>query len=459
MLPESENAEEAWQKSCCKKVETQYTAWNAFIFNERFNSFYQWVSTTKNGWTENQLTLSVVKLTKKFALEEPTPIIDQMCIECTQHESIINESVDKISCYLFATTKYCHGSTAQGQTLGTWESYILALRHEGPCGKCGDRCCESAQIRGTVIKHVHILHWWSSNYERWFRIVGEVAECMCSNGVKMLIRTRPDILCTVNALVRVVTKWNRACAKPLPRLKSFLQMHFGTSTILSCWRQSQWMQARSVPRPPCCWIIGRFKVNIWCNGLYIWWSYICTNVRNKRQCCCAALNLKWYHKVLGFCDWRVRTSCRAQCDPSRLLKSQNSQTTKNHWSRSTKRTRVQQSCLYMFICEDNEVVMKMVIKGRRPHVRFVSRRHRVNLDGLFGRVNLESNISVKCVYTNQQIADYFNERFFHTLQVGWADDFVWCGFWIFPSLLNICRSLFQYACACRVETKPCASHV
>ena len=47
MLPESENAEEAWQKSCCKKVETQYTAWNAFIFNERFNSFYQWVSTTK----------------------------------------------------------------------------------------------------------------------------------------------------------------------------------------------------------------------------------------------------------------------------------------------------------------------------------------------------------------------------------------------------------------------------
>ena len=174
---------------------------------------------------------------------------------------------------------------------------------------------------------------------------------MCSNGVKMLIRTRPDILCTVNALVRVVTKWNRACAKPLPRLKSFLQMHFGTSTILSCWRQSQWMQARSVPRPPCCWIIRRFKVNIWCNGLYIWWSYICTNVRNKRQCCCAALNLKWYHKVLGFCDWRVRTSCRAQCDPSRLLKSQNSQTTKNHWSRSTKRTRVQQSCLYMFICE------------------------------------------------------------------------------------------------------------
>ena len=173
----------------------------------------------------------------------------------------------------------------------------------------------------------------------------------------------------------------------------------------------------------------------------------------------AALNLKWYHKVLGFCDWRVRTSCRAKCDPSRLLKSQNSQTTKNHWSRSTKRTRVQQSCLYMLICEDNEVVMKMVIKGRRPHVRFVSRRHRVNLDGLFGRVNLESNISVKCVHTNQQIADYFNERFFPTLQVGWADDSVWCGFWIFPSLLNICRSLFQYACVCRVETKPCASHV
>ena len=41
----------------------------------------------------------------------------------------------------------------------------------------------------------------------------------------------------------------------------------------------------------------------------------------------------------------------------------------------------QEALLYVF--EDNEAVIKMIIKGTSPTMRFVSRTHRVALDWLF----------------------------------------------------------------------------
>ena len=46
----------------------------------------------------------------------------------------------------------------------------------------------------------------------------------------------------------------------------------------------------------------------------------------------------------------------------------------------------QEALLYVF--EDNEAVIKMIIKGRSPTMRHVSRTHRVALDWLFDRINL-----------------------------------------------------------------------
>ena len=41
----------------------------------------------------------------------------------------------------------------------------------------------------------------------------------------------------------------------------------------------------------------------------------------------------------------------------------------------------------LYIFEDNEAVTKMIIKGRSPTMRHVSRTHRVALDWLFDRIN------------------------------------------------------------------------
>ena len=63
----------------------------------------------------------------------------------------------------------------------------------------------------------------------------------------------------------------------------------------------------------------------------------------------------------------------------------------------------QEALLYVF--EDNEAVIKMIIKGRSPTMRHVSRTHRVALDWLFDRINLDSKIQIKYIDTKNHIVD------------------------------------------------------
>ena len=69
-----------------------------------------------------------------------------------------------------------------------------------------------------------------------------------------------------------------------------------------------------------------------------------------------------------------------------------------------------ESQLYIF--EDNEAVIKMIIKGRSPTMRHVSRIHRVAHDWLFDGINLESTIQTKHVDTKNQLADMLTKRSF-----------------------------------------------
>ena len=63
----------------------------------------------------------------------------------------------------------------------------------------------------------------------------------------------------------------------------------------------------------------------------------------------------------------------------------------------------QDALLYLF--EDNDAVIKMIIKGRSPTVRHVSRTHGVALDWLFDRINLDPKIQLKYIDTKNQLAD------------------------------------------------------
>ena len=59
----------------------------------------------------------------------------------------------------------------------------------------------------------------------------------------------------------------------------------------------------------------------------------------------------------------------------------------------------------LYVFEDNEAVIKMLIKERSPSTRHVSRTHRVALDWLFDRINLDSKIQIRYIDTKHQLAD------------------------------------------------------
>ena len=46
----------------------------------------------------------------------------------------------------------------------------------------------------------------------------------------------------------------------------------------------------------------------------------------------------------------------------------------------------------LYVFKDNEVVIKMIIKSRNPTMRHASRTHRVALDWLFDKFDLDSKI-------------------------------------------------------------------
>ena len=48
----------------------------------------------------------------------------------------------------------------------------------------------------------------------------------------------------------------------------------------------------------------------------------------------------------------------------------------------------------LYVFEDNEAAIKMIIRGRSPTIRHVSRTHRVAVDWLFDRINLDSEIQI-----------------------------------------------------------------
>ena len=63
----------------------------------------------------------------------------------------------------------------------------------------------------------------------------------------------------------------------------------------------------------------------------------------------------------------------------------------------------QEALWYVF--EDNEAVIKMIVKGRSSTMRHVSRTHRVALDWLFDRIYLDPKNQIKYIETKNQLAD------------------------------------------------------
>ena len=66
--------------------------------------------------------------------------------------------------------------------------------------------------------------------------------------------------------------------------------------------------------------------------------------------------------------------------------------------------------------EDNEAVIRMIMKGRSPHFRHVSRTDRVCVDWLHERINLDSSMFSRYVGTREQLAAFLTNGAFATIK-------------------------------------------
>ena len=115
-----------------------------------------------------------------------------------------------------------------------------------------------------------------------------------------------------------------------------------------------------------------------------------------------------------FCSWNISRvsdgSGQSESDVHKRHKSQKKINAMENIDPPNVQSARQETLLCVF--EDNEAVIKMIIKGRSPTMRHVSRTHRVALDRLFDRKNLDSKIQSKYIDTKNQRADILTKRNF-----------------------------------------------
>ena len=70
----------------------------------------------------------------------------------------------------------------------------------------------------------------------------------------------------------------------------------------------------------------------------------------------------------------------------------------------------------LVIMEDNDAVIKMIIKGRTNKLRHVPRTHRIDLDWLFTVMREDPGLFIKYINTKEQIADIFTKGMFTAQQ-------------------------------------------
>ena len=230
---------------------------------------------------------------------------------------------------------------------------------------------------------------------------------------------RPDILWSVNKLARSITKWTKACDKGLSRLISF---HHTCEYKQYCFVGNTAKQCR----------LGLFQDSdiagdledskstsggtlcIFGSHTFFFQSVGC--VRNKLQFHTVQQNPKsslwtldwdgtgfshviygiWLFFVLGNTtqnhDWTEKPVVCRDASHAQGQQSRGMFNVLNNVDRVPSNVQFSHQEALLYVFEDNEAVIKMILKERSPTMRHVSRTHWVALDWLFDRIYLDPKI-------------------------------------------------------------------
>ena len=321
----------------------------------------------------------------------------------------------------------------QNLRISSW-SYDMA----GHAKKCVERYCELANKTTEQLYKVSTPCIDDHHFKEETKSVGELSNTCSQIGLKCLYLARigrPDDLWSVNKLARSITKWTKACDKRLNRLISYIHhtseykqyCHVGNTAKqcrLGLFQDSDFAgdleDSKSTSGGTLCLFGSHTFVPI---------SWMCkkqTSVSHSsteseiisldtglRLDGLPALEL-WdlIISVLGNVSHVSDNPGRPVIDAHKRQKSQSRIDVMKDIDLvpSNVQSANHEALLYVF--EDNEAVIKMIMKGRSPTMRHVSRTHRVALDWLFDRINLDPKIQIKYIDTKNQLADILTKGSF-----------------------------------------------
>ena len=353
-------------------------------------------------------------LNKEVDLGEPTSFLDHVYLGCTQRQCEVSQDIVDNYRTMFES-RISAGRVEklplpQNLRISSW-SYDM----EGHAKKCVERYWELAEKTTQQLYKVSTLCIDDHHFKKEeMKSVGELPK-VCSQMVQkcfFLARIgRPDILWSVNKLARSITKWTKACDKRLNRLISYIHhtceykqyCHEGNTAKqcrLGLFQDSDFAgdleDSKSTSGGtlcvfgshtflPICWMCkkqtavshssteseiisldaglrldGLLALELWDLNVSVLGNITQTTERTERP-----VIIDRSQRSQG----KINALNNIDCVPSNVQSSR------------------QEALLYVF--EDNEAVIKMIIKGRSPTLRHVSRTHRVALDWLFDRINLD----------------------------------------------------------------------
>ena len=350
---------------------------------------------------------------------------------------------------------------------------------EGHAKKCVERYCELANKMTQQLYKVSTPCIDDHHFkEEELKSVGELSKVCSQIALKCLYLARigrPDMLWSVKKLARSITKWTKACDKRSSRLLSYIHhtceyrqyCHVGNTAKqcrLGLFQDSDFAGDFEDPKSTSGGVFCIFG-----SHTFVSISWMC-----KKQTSVSHSSTEWEIisldaglrldgiPALGLWDlivgalhgntyqsnqarWDLCTNQREVRAAAHTLQKRK----KSHgmvddldnvdFTSSNVNSSRQEALLYVF--EDNEAVIKMIIKGRSPTMRHVSRTHRVALDWLFDRINLDhpnpNQIHSLTPQTNSQTC--WQREISHVM-----NGIIFCvcstlAIWVLPIVLKWCR--------------------
>ena len=367
-------------------------------------------------------------LNKEVDLGEPTSFLDHEILGCTQRQCEVSKDIVDNYRTMFESRISAGGLEKlpfpQNLRISSW-FYDMA----GHAKKCVERYCELANKTTQQLYKVSTPCIDDHHFkEEETKSVGELSNTCSQIVLKCLYVARigrPDILWSVNKFARSIARWTKACDKRLNRLIS--NIHHTSEYKQYCHVGNTAKQCR----------LGLFQDSDFAGDLedsksssggtlcifgshtFVPITWMCkkqTSVSHSsteseiisldtglRLDGLPALEL-WDLIVSVFGN--ISHVSDGTVQPVNWKNKSHNKIDVVHGIDSVPsnvQSASREALLYVF--EDNEAVIKMIMKGRSPTMRHVSRTHRVALDWLFDRIKLDPKIQIKYIDSKNQLAD------------------------------------------------------